>query len=79
MDLDEVEILLVAHDLRLAKFKKSSVLDLVSLNLTHTAPSSSGPVYSQTASCDPPPPSQVTQQPSLQRYQTWSWWQKWQR
>ena len=29
MDLDEVEILLVAHELRLANFKKSSVPNLV--------------------------------------------------
>lgn len=40
MDLDEVEILLLAHELRLAKFKKQIVPNLVSLNLTHVAPSS---------------------------------------
>lgn len=38
MDLDEVEILLLAHELRLSKFKKYSILVLVSLNLIHSAP-----------------------------------------
>ncbi|XP_058726500.1 uncharacterized protein LOC131597854 [Vicia villosa] len=37
MDLDEVDILLLAHELRLNKFKKQSPPDLVSLNLTHAA------------------------------------------
>ncbi|KAI5426790.1 hypothetical protein KIW84_032280 [Lathyrus oleraceus] len=35
MDIDEVEILLLAHELCLTKFKKQSPPDLVSLNLTH--------------------------------------------
>src|SRR4051812_9224006 len=43
MDLDEVEILLVAHELLLAKFKKSTTLDISSLNLTHTTPESTTP------------------------------------
>lgn len=38
MDLDEVEILLLAHELQLNKFKKSSTLNLISLNLTHVTP-----------------------------------------
>lgn len=38
MDLDEVEIMLVAHELRLIKLKKVSVPNLASLNLTHAAP-----------------------------------------
>lgn len=37
MDLDEVEILLLAHELRLTTFKKQSPPDLVSLNLTYTS------------------------------------------
>lgn len=38
MELDEVEILLLAHELRLSKFKKKFLPDIVSLNLTHTVP-----------------------------------------
>lgn len=43
MDLDEDEILLIAHELRLTKFKKQSVPDLASLNLTHATPQASSP------------------------------------
>lgn len=63
MDLDEVEILLTAHELRLNKFKKSTVPDLGSLNLTHTAPQSTSPEAPQSGSTDSPnpqvPPSYV--------------------
>jgi hypothetical protein len=38
MDLDEVEVLLLAHELRLSKFKKQPVADMANLNLTHTVP-----------------------------------------
>lgn len=37
MDLDGVEILLIAHELKLSKFTKSSILDIFFLNLTHTS------------------------------------------
>jgi hypothetical protein len=38
LDLDEVEVLLIAHELRLNKFKTQTVIDVASLNLTHAAP-----------------------------------------
>lgn len=38
IDLDEVEVLLLAHELRLTKFKKQLVVDMASINLTHTTP-----------------------------------------
>ncbi|MCI49178.1 hypothetical protein A2U01_0070421, partial [Trifolium medium] len=38
LDLDEVEVLLLAHELRLNKYKKQTVSDAASLNLTHAAP-----------------------------------------
>lgn len=50
IDLDEVEILLGAHELRLSKFKKTSVPDLVSLNLTQIVPSHPFSDEVQTAS-----------------------------
>lgn len=62
LDLEEVEILVVAHELRLAKFKKISTLDFVSLNINHIVPSSPGHVDFQTSSYEPPPPPQVIQQ-----------------
>ncbi|PNX65249.1 hypothetical protein L195_g054448 [Trifolium pratense] len=45
MDLDEVEVLLLAHKLRLSKFKQT-VVDMASLNLTHTVPPVSTPMQS---------------------------------
>lgn len=59
MDLDEVEILLLAHDLRLAKFKKQSTPDLVSLVLTHVAPNSANseevsPINTDSSPSQPP-------------------------
>lgn len=39
MDFDEVEILLLTHEVRLNKFKKLSTIGLVSLNLTQAASS----------------------------------------
>jgi len=40
MDLDEVEVLLLAHDFLLDKFKKQTLLDATSLNHTHATPAS---------------------------------------
>lgn len=52
MDLDELEILLVANEIRLTKFKKASVPNLVSLNLTHTLSSHPPHDEVQTVSSD---------------------------
>lgn len=41
MNLDELEILLLVHELILAKFKKQLVRNMASLNLTHMSPQSS--------------------------------------
>ena len=41
IDIDEVESLLIAHETRLDKFKKKTIDDVASLNLTHT-PAASG-------------------------------------
>lgn len=49
MNLDEVKILLVARELRLAKFKKNPVPNLVSLNLNHIMPPTSPSASSQKA------------------------------
>jgi hypothetical protein len=38
LDLNEVEVLLIAHELRLNKFKKQTITDAASLNLTHSVP-----------------------------------------
>jgi hypothetical protein len=38
LDLDEVEVLLIAHEVRLNKFKKQTITDAASLNLTHSVP-----------------------------------------
>lgn len=59
MDLDEVEILLIAHELRLNKFKKQSVPDLASLNLTHatsqpTSPDTTQSGYTDSSPSNPP-------------------------
>lgn len=53
MDLDEVEILLLAHELHLNKFKKASPPDLISLNLTHTTPNSVNLEEAQSTSVEP--------------------------
>ncbi|KAI5435311.1 hypothetical protein KIW84_021936 [Lathyrus oleraceus] len=55
MDINEVEILLVAHELRLNKFKKPSVPNLASLNLTHTIHSHLPRDEAPTASSDSSP------------------------
>lgn len=55
MDLDEVEILPLAHKLCLAKFKKQVVPDLISLNLTHVAPSSNNSEEVNPVSTDSSP------------------------
>ena len=52
MDLDEVEILLIAHELRLNKFKRSTVPDLGSLNLTHVSPQAASPENPQSGSTE---------------------------
>ncbi|MCI26172.1 retrovirus-related Pol polyprotein from transposon TNT 1-94, partial [Trifolium medium] len=36
LDLDEVEVLLLAHELRLNKYKKQTISDVASLHLTHS-------------------------------------------
>ena len=36
MDIDGVEILLIAHEIRLNKFKKQPASDILYLNLTHS-------------------------------------------
>lgn len=58
MDLDEVEILLLAHGLHFLSFKKQSVPNLVSLNLTHVAPNStnSEEVSPISTDCSPSQP-----------------------
>jgi len=38
MDLDKVEVLLLAHEFRLDKFKKQTLSNATSLNLTHATP-----------------------------------------
>jgi hypothetical protein len=62
LDLDEVEVLLLAHELRLNKFKKQTVTDMASLHLTHavSTPTSSVPEEgsSSTVKSDPPPPDE---------------------
>ncbi|MCI16016.1 retrovirus-related Pol polyprotein from transposon TNT 1-94, partial [Trifolium medium] len=59
LDLDEVEVLLMAHELRLNKFKKQTVSDVASLNLTHANPPPSSSTFeegsSSTVKSDPPP------------------------
>ena len=55
MDIDEVEALLLAHELRMDKFKKTTISDAASLNLTH-APSSSTQGESDSSSPQPEPP-----------------------
>ncbi|MCH93743.1 retrovirus-related Pol polyprotein from transposon TNT 1-94, partial [Trifolium medium] len=58
LDLDEVEVLLMAHELRLNKFKKQIVSDVASLNLTHANPPPSPSTFeegsSSTVKSDPP-------------------------
>ncbi|KAK2354410.1 putative mitochondrial protein [Trifolium repens] len=62
LDLDEVEVLLLAHELRLNKFKKQTVTDMASLNLTHATPPPPSPVLEEGSSsntkADPPPVSE---------------------
>jgi histone deacetylase 1/2 len=62
LDLDEVEVLLIAHELRLNKFKKQTVSDVASLNLTHAVPPSSPSTPEEGSSsnvkADPPPPDE---------------------
>jgi len=36
IDIDEVESLLISHETHLDKFKKKTVDDIASLNITHT-------------------------------------------
>ncbi|CAJ2662267.1 unnamed protein product [Trifolium pratense] len=59
LDLDEVEVLLLAHELRLNKFKKQTLSDVASLNLTHASPPPSPSAVeegnSSTVKSDPPP------------------------
>ncbi|MCI13067.1 retrovirus-related Pol polyprotein from transposon TNT 1-94, partial [Trifolium medium] len=59
LDLDEVEVLLLAHELRLNKYKKQTISDVASLNLTHSvpnqAPSTSEAGSSSTAELNSPP------------------------
>ena len=43
IDIDEVESLLIAHETRLDKFKKKTIDDVASLNLTHASASESQP------------------------------------
>lgn len=52
IDIVEVEILLLAHELRIAKFKKQIITDLVSFTLTHVIPRESSPDDIQTISDD---------------------------
>lgn len=54
MDLYEVEILLVAHELHLTKFKKTNVPEVVSLNLTHTNNVNPTPDEGRTSSSESP-------------------------
>jgi histone deacetylase 1/2 len=58
LDLDEVEVLLLAHELRLNKFKKQTLSDVASLNLTHAAPtpSPSTPEEGSSSNTKPDPP-----------------------
>ncbi|CAL5204705.1 unnamed protein product [Lathyrus oleraceus] len=68
MDL-EVEILLLAHELRLTKFKKQSPPDLMSLNLTHVASTCSNIEDNSTAPDSVP---SVVAHNSKQRSKRWS-------
>ncbi|KAI5397587.1 hypothetical protein KIW84_063414 [Lathyrus oleraceus] len=62
MDLDEVEILLLAHEFSFTKFKKQSPTDLVSLNLTHVG--STGSNIEDNNSSTPGPSPLVVEQHS---------------
>lgn len=55
MDLDEVEILLLAHEIRLSKFKKSLVSNIVSVNLNHFVPQPMSPKDIKTTNIDSSP------------------------
>jgi hypothetical protein len=61
MDHDEVEVLLLAHEFRLDKFKKQTLSDSASLNLTHATPALVVNIASESVSQagDSPPTQHV--------------------
>lgn len=65
--MDEVEILLLAHELRLNKFKKSSTPDLISLNLAQ-AQAGSSPANDTQATVVDSTPSQTPPSPAEQDF-----------
>lgn len=68
MDLDEVEVLLLAHEIRLEKFKKQTLGDAASLNLTHTSPSQSLSVTSESNSTQTKPNRSPVMEPDYNSF-----------